>query len=859
MLQMKLRGTFLSIAGHAVFSVFPVFGEETAFDQLSSALDSVQPEVVAVVSAASEPVNAGSGLSEVEKYAKETAEKLAPLLKVPKKGTREWDELLRLNEKFNFREESALKLIAGLSPRGIRLSIENLLSMEGMHGMQLNNCLSPGMESYVINSREELDSLVRVLSGDIPPEDAGIVSALLKLQKKGFLFYEQGVTSMLGLFDQNVTVRTGPLGEYLALKSGKKTVIVGKYGMELSVDNFDDVMRVAVAAWPDEFQLDQLKKSIGRDDLTHAQVARALNVINKAEVMGLQLAPDYSKPPYNIPNDLTAITAKPPPLSRDRMILMQKLLAGEEVRLWPAADVMRYMSRAAATGNIGSIRKLLSTYGQSARKRYETFSGQLNALKGKGVVIMTRFDDGPVAGALRQGSDQALYGALLKDSEIVLLYPDGSLVSISSFKELSEYASGQVPAKAVFNQEYSPKNSLILAYVAAPFDAKAILGYDASILEAMKVGSNDNADIVFFRSDLPDKRNLLFEHVEKGGVSTIREENPDTLLNDPGTLENFLIESIRRFPRHKNIRLFISGHGGAEKGLLPDGKTNDAGANGAMPVDEFAKAIRSALTRIEEETGLPRKIDNIVIISCLMGNSSFIYALSKEGKVEALNASPEVLTGNVPRALLEYAASDGGSAADAREFSVNIARKMVEAPVFNSNGESSPLHFANIAGAYDLSSGLLNELTAALKYLAERLIRNKELLRPAYLSKIDSVPRYGRDPAMQMMEGFFGKIEERDVALFAGFVKKVASGASGLPPQEAASIISAADRLTEASRKITLYQAGNTAAFEVSYDDPVMTLYVPDAGSEVKGAMLETEFMRKSGFADFIREYYPTL
>ncbi|MBI4422515.1 MAG: hypothetical protein HY554_02240 [Elusimicrobia bacterium] len=784
---------------------------------------------------------------------REPVEAVAPSLDSSngRESRRESDELLE-------KTASALGIRRGTETAvefiSLKSSIECLLR-EG----SLGTVLTRAKERYgfIVNSKEELKELLRILSGELSDEERQTLRALRRLEERGFSFYMSGPFASPAIPDhpRKAVMRTDAEGQYFALRSGKEAILVTRFGLPIPLGGIEKALRIADRDLPADLEIEMIRKAgVGRDE---ARIRQAVSVIERAEALGLGMRVDYSKPPYNHPTEfLEQIYADFPPIYRDRLTLIDKLSAGESVEVCPFGDLPG-LSKDSFTGDIDAIEKVLATYRKGGAD-YERHQVVFERLKEQNIVTLMRHRQGTLSGGLRPVTGRVLYAALLEKAEIVLLYPDGTLTAVRSLRDLERRAKA-APAKTPFVGAGREKDSLVLVYQAAPFDAASPLGYDATVLEAMKVGSNKHADIVFFRSDLPTKTSLLFERIGKGRVQTIAKEGPGALMNDPATLKHFLVESVRRFPKHENIRLIVSGHGGAEKGLLPDGEGNDPSANGAMSVDAFGGAVRSALRELKKDFGLTKKISNVVLMSCLMGNSSFIYSLSRGDLIGVLSASPEVLVGNVPRALFEYAASPEGSAADAKTFGIEAAKKILVSGVFNSEGAdigSKGLHFANIYGAYDLASSLSNRLAGSLRELTSLLIEHKTEIRSAYHAKIETVARYGRDPVMRLLENFLGKVQERDMGRFAGLIKDVVKGCEGLSAQVAKAIARKADKLARISEKMTLYQAGRRLPVGIDYDDRTMSVYVPDSKDLLERDKMNTAFMKRSGFDKFLEEYY---
>ena len=192
----------------------------------------------------------------------------------------------------------------------------------------------------------------------------------------------------------------------------------------------------------------------------------------------------------------------------------------------------------------------------------------------------------------------------------------------------------------------------------------------------------------------------------------------------------------------------MGGHGGAEKGLLPDGEHNNSAANEAMPVDKFAGAISQALTRIENETGERPRIDNLMLVSCLMGNTSFIHALAETGDIDTLVASPELMAGSNPISTFEYLNDPKTSKASGREYAEYLVEEWSQAPAMI--GGDKEQHHADTIGAYDLSPAKAKRFQKALGGFFEAALAEPQYAE--YLKEsIAKAPSYGINPVVNIM------------------------------------------------------------------------------------------------------------
>jgi hypothetical protein len=262
------------------------------------------------------------------------------------------------------------------------------------------------------------------------------------------------------------------------------------------------------------------------------------------------------------------------------------------------------------------------------------------------------------------------------------------------------------------------------------------------------VGSSQRLDIVTMRSDLPDKKNLRVDRAQLGEMQQLKRLDPATSMSDPKVLEDFIYETVSSNLGDERIRFLVGGHGGAEKGLLPDGKHNNAEADQAMQVDAFAGAISKALDRVEKEKGVRPKIDNLMLVSCLMGNSSFLHALAQTGDVETVVASPELMAGSNPISTFEYLNDPKTSKANGREYAQYLVDEWSQAPAM-VGGSKQHLH-ADTIGAYDLSPAKAKRFQKALGGFFEAALAEPKFAE--YLKEgIAKAPSYGINPLVNVM------------------------------------------------------------------------------------------------------------
>lgn len=314
------------------------------------------------------------------------------------------------------------------------------------------------------------------------------------------------------------------------------------------------------------------------------------------------------------------------------------------------------------------------------------------------------------------------YELIRKGKVIAALSPNGSLVYIKTLEEFKTYLSSLNKEELQNLPDMRPKQNLQMCYYVSPFDPVgtsepmrkvlyelAGIGlYDLQPLVHTK-SSNGNTHDVIFRSDLPGKKNLRLEIVENGSMNLIKKAPPETMMSDPDILSDFVYNMLKTFPDDKHIRFIAAGHGGADVGLLPDdpvGGSAEVHKHPIMGVDSFAKAIHEGIEKAEKETGKTFKIDNIVLNSCLMANSSFIYALSKYGDISFLNASAAPVSGSPPQESFEYLSKPENTDASAEKFAKDMVDIMINGkflmPEVPGDDKSASSDFALTYGAYRL-------------------------------------------------------------------------------------------------------------------------------------------------------------
>ena len=380
-------------------------------------------------------------------------------------------------------------------------------------------------------------------------------------------------------------------------------------------------------------------------------------------------------------------------------------------------------------------------------------------LKKKDAVIMARSDTGELKGMLMQASDRSAYLNLLAGQDVVVLTKDGlpqRLTTVAQMAELSTNGTLKGQAAQKFDGNAQGSDNLFMVYHVSPFDPINKGIYDDLVRRMTEVGSSKEIDIVAMHSDLPDKRNLRVDRVQSGSLENLKKLDPETVMSDPKTFENFLFETLMANQSDAKVRLFVGGHGGAEKGLLPDGKHNNAAANHAMSVDDFAGAIPKALDRVQKETGKRPFIENLMLCSCLMGNTSLIDALSKTGDVGVLCASPEVMQGASPNSVIEFLHDPKNSKASGEEFARYLVDTLSEAP--SAPGGNKESHHADTYGAYRLDKGLAQNFQKSLDNFFKVALEHPDQAG-AIKRAIAACPTYGINPFINLLFD----VDNRDV------------------------------------------------------------------------------------------------
>ncbi len=258
----------------------------------------------------------------------------------------------------------------------------------------------------------------------------------------------------------------------------------------------------------------------------------------------------------------------------------------------------------------------------------------------------------------------------------------------------------------------TPKDNLVLVYYSALHNSDGPLGvYDDYAYKLQEMGSSADRDLVVLRSDRSFKENLRVDYAQPGRFEPVARLSKSEMLSDAELLEDFVYESVKRHPDDKKIRLVMLGHGSADQGVMDDFTLTADGSLKAerIPVDDLAGAIKSALDRIERETGKRPVIDNLILNSCLMGNASVLQALAETGDVRALSASPELMLDSFPGEAITSLKGDQ----DAKEYARQLVDIYKDAGAFPGGRENRVN--ALVYGSYDCDPAKARSFKSALK------------------------------------------------------------------------------------------------------------------------------------------------
>jgi hypothetical protein len=450
---------------------------------------------------------------------------------------------------------------------------------------------------------------------------------------------------------------------------------------------------------------------------------------------------------------------------------------------------------------------------------------------------MQRNSQGEAKGMLLAASDKSAYLALLAGEEVVALTKDGIQHRLNKPEHLQELKANGTVAHGTPGTPHDasqPSDNLFMVYSVSPFDPIKKGVYDDLMLRLTDVGSSPEIDIVAMHSDLPEKRNLRVDRVQPGKLESLKQMPPETVMSDPKVFEDFIAETLLANQTDGKIRLFVGGHGGAEKGLLPDGKHNNADANHAMSVDAFAEAIHKAVDRVEAETGKRPFIDNLMLCSCLMGNTSFIDALSQTGDIGVLCASPELMQGSNPNSVVEFLHDPKTSKSSGEEFAKFLVDTISEAP--SAPGGSKESHHADTYGAYRLDKRLARQFRDSSEAFFQACLDNPKEAA-AIKRAIASTPTYGINPFLNLMFD----VDNRDVIQVAERIMKDARVTDPKIKEACKNLIEAAEAQV-ITQKVSENYTGRRGP----------TIYLPVDRFDYDEKMGSTAFLKGTSYDKFV-------
>jgi hypothetical protein len=261
-------------------------------------------------------------------------------------------------------------------------------------------------------------------------------------------------------------------------------------------------------------------------------------------------------------------------------------------------------------------------------------------------------------------------------------------------------------------------------------------------------------------------------------------------MDNPKVFEDFVYQSLIAMPDREHVRLMAVGHGGGESGTIDDWTREGSISN--MKVDDFAGAISSALDRVEKETGKRPVIDNLVMGSCLMGNTSLIDALARRGDVKYLSGSPEVLLDGFPRELVGTLNRPENANMSAEEYAKALVDINMQATGLQGGRENR--RHALIYGSYDLSQDKNERFRSALGTFFKECNAHPRYAK-YYRESVQDAPGYNIHPAGGPGVG----AKERDLI-------QVAQGIAADARIESPAVKQAAKELIEAARAQVLAQ-----------------------------------------------------
>ncbi|MBI2266734.1 MAG: hypothetical protein HYU64_16495 [Armatimonadetes bacterium] len=675
---------------------------------------------------------------------------------------------------------------------------------------------------YQVQSGKDLENLSLLLSGSTGGLSQETQKALGNLKTGEDLGKEYFVDTPSG------RVRTSSAGAVLALGSGTRVLTQDRYGKTRDLRSLKDTDLAA------------------QDSSSTPEKEEAARLLQSAKKAGYEVIPfqpisedmDIGDSGTIVKETLKSLLFPDPKSDeiKQKEIAVKDLAEGGRITVLPKGKDDPQEGYDLDSKQLSEFSRMVSQDPSEAQK---TFAQDFESLRARNSLIFRRDPVGMVRGALQTASPKQVYLDLVSGKgELVVLNGDGSLLAFTDRASFHRYAStGEIPqSQGNPADPTARKENLLAVYFASPFDPTPGKNgiYDDLPLQAEKVGSNSHTDLLIERSDLPSKKNLLLEYVQPGKTETVERLDPKIAMSDPKTLEDFVYNALKRHGEDKRLRLMVAGHGGAEKGLIPDGDDNNASAHNAMGVDDFALAIHKGLTRYNQETGKDRRIDNLIVGSCLMGNTSFIHALARYGDVRVLNASPEVLMGTGDEQLFRYLAKPEGASADAEKFGKDLVDIISTTPAFP--GGRKNMRNAETYGAYDLDPEKNKKVEKAMEDFFASVSASPEDAQPIK-DDIYSCKTYG----MNRLYNILLDVDERDLI-------EVAKKIEGDHRIESKEIRESAGRLAAAVGEQVISQK-----MEERYKTRLgPTIYLPVDRYDFEPDMIQTDLLKGTGYEKFL-------
>ncbi len=674
----------------------------------------------------------------------------------------------------------------------LRAGFESLIKFQGEKGRHLS-----------LASHEDLADYVGLVSGrEVHPSVQGRFGRLQELSGEGDRFY---------------------------LKRGKRYLETDVAGAAVVIGRGDPIVRLRQAGEPETWTA--VPELPGRP---HSERVRIARILDRAEQLGFELSllsPDPVKKPKSIDllkECLREVFSKKTDIE-SRCLFIGEVEKGKRLlaRLPGRTEI------ATSPEHLGELLRYIET----PEARHEAFKTAFEALREDSAVVMRRSNAGYDKGALLPTCDQGAYLQLLVGGEVVVLTKDGlqhRLTHAGHFEELRD--RGRIEAsRGLAPDPEDAGHNLFIVYAVAPFDPTSGGGsYDDLLLRLSGLNSPSRLDIVAMHSDLPKKRNLRVDRVGTNELENLQKLDADTPMNDPELLERFLAETLAGRRDESRIRFLVSGHGGAEAGLLPDGKVDESSEKHLMGVDAFAEAIHRALDRVEAETGKRPFIDNLILSSCLMGNTSLIHALSEAGDVGVLSASPEVMFGCFPGEAVQFLHDPERSRSSGEAFAKFLVDTIPDSPA--APGGSKAFRHAETFGAYRLDKSLARDFQKSLEQFFEACLRHPEQAG-AVKRAIAACPTYGINPLLSVLFD----IDNRDVI-------QVAERIVGDARVRSAEIKEACRRLVKATEALVVAQKAGSG-YEGRRGP---TLYLPIDRFDFEESMAETQFLKGTDYRRFL-------